>query len=291
MFRGSMFRNRYILKFSLALVLCGCPESSTSSGGAAVPSPSSDATGIKPLTVTVGTLYEALNKDTDAGSIVKHATCEIPPNSKPGTIAACRTQIPEGQLFYSKLILTMTADTKSSCELMTFRPYYYMASNRNGFLPNWGTSAVDCFGPSSTPGVPYTDFNLTPKECFNGPAKVIVADFPAHVWNYFVVTDDSQREFEIPSGNSLKAYNRPNNRYASNALASGQRGVGLTFSPVGGVARDGYVAGTLQDYQFTCLDKFDEEQYRLTLVIEELDRKDGEPGVNDIEGWEAALGN
>lgn len=220
------------------------------------------------LTLTVESRWEKSSFKT------LHQRCEIPKSAPLGTVLECDVTVPEAQLYYSDLILSLETDPLGPGERMTFHPYYYIASRSPEFIPFWSDNdtKINCFGEAD---VPFT-FKKIPKDCFNGPAPHIIDGWPTYTGVYHLVKGSHILTKEIPAANSIR---RRTNRWTSNSLDPAFRGRDLDL---GG---DGYVSNSMKDYSFALDDKWGEPLYAITLTIKDEDFQTGGSGDNHYSGW------
>lgn len=211
-------------------------------------------TGVNPFEIILNSQYE-LAGGVASGPSTTEIDCVTTPGTPSlatgGAASTCNPIIPEGRLYFSTLSWTVnvgTQDQTPACEIVTFQPYYYQASNAAGFLPSWETNPIDC---SVTPLV---------ADCFSGPATLIVPGFPQFRGMYFATSTGSTQTFKATSAN----FNgRTSNRWTVNDLAPASYGVAHTF--LGG--RDKYLANTFVNYQFNCNDRFMQPVYTVNMTV------------------------
>jgi hypothetical protein len=225
-------------------------------------------TGVNPFEVILNSQYEVSGGSTGGGPSTTEIDCVTTPGTPSlatgGTASTCNPIIPEGRLYFSNLTWTInvgTQDQSPACEIVTFQPYYYQASNAAGFLPSWETAAIDC---STTP---------TAIGCFSGAAVSVVPNFPLLRALWFAVSTGSTQTYTATSAN----FNfRTSNRWTVNDLALASYGTAHTFKN----GRDAYLANTFVNYQFNCNDRFMQPVYTVNMTIFDEDIVGVYPNVN-----------
>ncbi len=236
-------------------------------------------TGVNPFEIVLNSQYQVTGGGTSSGPTTTEIDCVIPPGTASGNVSTCNPIIPEGRLYFSTLTWTVnvgTQDQTPPCEIVTFQPYYYQASNTAGFFPSWVTTAVDC---SVSP------INAS---CFSGPATVIVPSFPEFRGMYFAVSTGSNQTYTASSANFNT---RSSNRWTVNNLAVGSYGVSHTFLN----GRDAYLANTFVNYQFACNDRYMQPVYIVNMTIVDQDivgiypnTSQGNRAINQYPDWDPA---
>ena len=244
---------------------CGGAPAATGAGGAQ-PTPTPIPIGL--FDVQVQTAYENTNTNT------LEQDCNIPVGTPVGTSIACLALVPEGRLHFSSVSLVVSAGKSSGCEIIQVSPYYYQASTAVAFTPTWLTAPIDCSGGAAAP-----------KDCYSGPATVLVPGFPSFTGLYFLTAFSASQTFMFPSANISK---RLSNRWASNALI-------VRNAPIV-IAGDGYVANSMHDYQFVCNDRWTQPLYTINLTIQDNDdlatgnTNVNNPAFDQWPDWNSALG-
>lgn len=221
------------------------------------------------MEVIVNSQYET------GGPTTTEIDCVIPPGTASGNVSTCNPIIPEGRLHFSTLSWTINVgiqDQSPPCEIVTFQPYYYQASNTAGFFPSWETASVDC---SVFP---------VPISCFSGVGTLIVPSFPQFRGVYFLVNNNSTQTYKATSGNLNL---RSSNRWAVNNLVD--HVTAHTF--LGG--RDAYLgANNYADYVFVCNDRYMQPVYTVNMQLTDADivgvypnTQPGNASINQYPDW------
>ncbi len=243
------------LSMILLAIACGKLDTPSNSGSGSSSSliPGGTTTTDEIFSVTVGTIYEGDPNDT----VLAQGSCAVSKNDS--TPKTCSTiSIPEGELYYGKLILSATITNKSKCAIFTFQPYYYQMSASADFKPsdaNSSFAALDCSASSI--------LNRTPAGCFSGPATQtdIISNLLVSTGVYYLPFTNPDLKWKIKSANKVREERNfsPGNRWTTNILSDPTQ------------ATTNYIANSMQDYQFTCDDIFSDEQYSIILKIADLD--------------------
>jgi len=245
----------------LAISLSGCltPQSDALTGLI-----SSSASSSTTSSGTTGNLYLKVSTawETTPTIFETQITCRIPEGSAT-TSATCSGTVPEGQLHYSKIRFTVGTTNSSTCRILIFKPYYYVASNAAGFVPPWDTTTtVDC-----SVGAP------DDAACYDGVAKEIVTSFPTYTGMYFLTAEGAEQSYDASSANEI---HHPSNRYTCNNKVD----------PTAAVAN--YVANSMQNYVVECRDDHYNLQKQITLTFGDADLESGETpgaGTDDFNDW------
>lgn len=223
-------------------------EGSTTSGG---------------LVVSISTAWQ-----DDSSNFETQQECTANGTAASPANVTCTVNVPETQLFYSKMKFTITHDT-ATCSLASFCPYYYQKSNAAGFDPDGTGTAVDC---SATP---------VPDACYGGPAKELVPSFrPVTGGNTCIFSTSStalEKTASAPNEKTSRQGDR-HNRYLSNDYATANRAVA---NPA--VAYEGYVASSMQDYTVSCEDKHGNNLSTITIYV--IDSNGTSPTTNNRDSW------
>jgi hypothetical protein len=251
--------------FSLALGGCG-KKADTTTGGGATPTPTPASTNI-PFSLKLETAWEGTTTKT------VEQTCEIPAGSASGTTLNCTVSVPEARLHFSKTYFTLATNSTSTCEVLLFQPYYYLAGTAAAFLPEWVDSAVDC---TASP---------TPVDCYSGVAVDIVTDFPTFTGMYHLSASSLSNVYEAESANL--SGRSSSNRWTSNNLTI--RNANIV------IAGDGYSANSMVDYVGICADRWYQPIYTINLTVSDDDESTGNPAPNSAASnhfpdWNSALG-
>jgi hypothetical protein len=208
------------------------------------------------VVVTAGTLlgvYILTALDTDPTNFTLHKACEVPTGTAVGTTIPCVATIPEGTLHFSKLKLQLVISEGTACDIAVFVPYVYQASTGADFNPEWTETDIDCDGTTDP----------IPEDCFNG-AGVDLIEYPKFGSIYYTPSGGSlEVAYTVDSANAR--FRHSGNRWTNNTLAV--RTANLTT--IGGT--DGYVANSMQDWSFTCRDKWFDINFRVAITIQDED--------------------
>jgi hypothetical protein len=243
----------------LALVGCGSQVTAkavtlttgTGGGGGGGGGGGSTTPTVSPMTVTVQTTWD------DSELTTLQQTCTVPAGIVPGAAGSnlvCLAYVPEAQLYFSSLIFTQSTDSVQDCAIMQYSPYFYKMANTAGFV-GYGQSpaTTDC---SVVP---------TPAPCYDGPAT-LVTDFPNYTGYYYLSAQGLSKPYSIASANSRFA---PSNTWTSNSLGLDTAPLftarGSSYAKAGSFR--GYVAGSMHDYSFQCLDEWGQEHYSITIYV------------------------
>jgi len=247
------------------------------------PPPAAESFGLLPYPIWVAVESVYSNKiiqtppagleNVDA-EISNHGICQTSDASY-----VCDVDIPETQLFYSDLKLTVGTMADSECELIRFRPYYYLASRALDFNPLWRREGeiTDCSLGDSI-------FTIN-SQCFSGSALDSgLGAFPASTNKVFSTQIQKAARFTIRSSFEQ---GRNSNRWTANKHGGVSPGEPAPSSLSSG--RDGYdgsIPLTWQDYQFECLNRFGDVLNRITLAITDVHDPFGSTGAGgNIDGW------
>jgi len=240
------------LSLIIGMVGCGKLDTPLSAGGSA-------GVGITTTTipvvfsVDVGTSWES---GTGTNSTVSPwGTCSI---STTDSTKTCPTiSIPEGQLYYSNLVINASVTNKAECAVFAFAPYYYQMSNQANFFPSFPLFAYSAFTALDCSAIP------TPIGCFAGPATKIVPSFPTNTWVYYLPSTDPVLNWSIDSANKVRQDQNldPGNRWTTNDLLT------KTSSYYDVQGNMVYVSNSMQDYSFQCRDTFGDIKHSMTLTL------------------------
>lgn len=213
-------------------------------------------------------LYMMLQSAYEQSAEVKTVigTCSINFGAVAGSTQNCTFDIPEGQLYYSQLTFSAGTSDSTQCAFVTFDPYYYRGGTSAAYIPQWDLLAL---AAGTTVAC-----NATPSaSCYNGPAVHIVGDFPNRRGMITATSSGMDVEYDVvPSAWEL---NQLDNRFtASNVLVPGAN-VGAAGAP-----DQEYVANSLQNYRFECLNEYYETIYGINVTINSV------PGpINHFPDW------
>jgi len=225
-----------------------------------------------------------------------HGSCSIPiatpPNPDPTTNIPpsdieCTVTIPEGQLFFSHLRLSLNT-APEICEILFVIPYHYLASASTEFLPEWADSQINCSG---------SDPSQLPADCFSGVGAFFqgpnggTLNFPAKRGFVFPNNGDGfNGHFTIPI--SAFEADRRTNRFTVNDLLIPGRLLSLALAGdiFIGEGGDGYIgldypvfATRMRDYVFDCRDKWEQPQYSIRLTIKDEDIDEDPPDPSPLD--------
>ncbi len=178
----------------------------------------------------------------------------------------CSGKAYELNLYYSKVNIEYGTDRPDLCPFIEFRPYYYKASVDPAFRPEWTSGVINCRDTNNI-------------GCFNGPARSIITNFPTFDSNLMLTFIESARSYTVNSGFSEVP---SSNRWITNPPQSmDYLNVADFFRGTAG-GGDGYVPGTLQNYQVVCLDEADEELYSITAYFGDYDLANSTDSPNSL---------
>jgi hypothetical protein len=223
--------------------------------------------------------------------------CKITIGTAPSVGHTCTFNLPENQLYFSKLKMTV-GSSDSSCAYVRFYPYFYRgegpvsppavagAPTPVPFFPTWavdGTTTlplapVSCL--SFVPGLPiYNDVtttllgtsalagemapNYATAACYNGAATKL-AGFP--LVKYVSIQTGTAQELVYPlvSANSM---HQLSNRWAANDFPATTLGFpGRLFTGYPANFKE-YASDSANDYVAQCLDQFGQIMYETKIVI------------------------
>lgn len=178
--------------------------------------------------------------DTNLQNPVDVHPCDV----TTGSSNDCTFTYPEALLYYSKARISVSIPP-NTCDFFRFYPYYYRASNSNGFNPEWSPqtgTGLNCYGLS----------NSADPRCFSGAALSIIPQGPSgqnsfplnKSLTYFPGSSLFSQSWTIPSAFDS---NRKSNRWMASNLASVNRNSQITLQG------DSFAGGgEFQDYVFTC---------------------------------------
>lgn len=178
--------------------------------------------------------------------------------------------IDEGTLYHSRLKFEIEKiGDNNNCEVIFFRPYSYKKSVSPTFKPF--ETEINCSG--FEPGPPPVPTEI-PKECFGGPAKDIVTQFP--LYGSVFTTGKILETKGVFTLNENNGDDKVGNRYYVNNLDVLLRGTN----------QDGlYVAGTMRDYFASCQDEFGNRLVGVKININDFDGSAPNPDVDQYCTW------
>ena len=232
-------------------------------------------------------------------------TCQVPTGSPRGTFVSCGPSvggsfsIPEGDLYYSKLVFTAGTANPNTCSYLLFHPYYYIGSTAAGppaagFIPPWFRTPRALTGIECSPA-------LAGKGCFNGAAVDLVPGFPSNVGFVFLTNTVNEMVATLDSAfNKLQNSNRytANNAASwagsyndtsidgvvsyvgdTNAQAAGYRPAAFPATPYG-------YSAAHQDYSVECRDKYYDLIFAVKVVLNDEDTSTGASvPLNEWRTW------
>lgn len=177
--------------------------------------------------------------DTNLQNATTQQKCDV----TTGTSATCTFNYSEALLYYSKTKISVNVPP-GTCDSFRFYPYYYRASNSNGFTSEWSPNlgAVNCYSNSATAN----------PNCFSGAALSVIPQgpngqnsFPSNKYlTYFPGNTFFNQNWTVPAAFDS---NRKSNRWMANNLPLVNRNSQITLTG------DGYAGGgEFQDYLFNC---------------------------------------
>ncbi|MCB0351584.1 MAG: hypothetical protein KDD38_10395 [Bdellovibrionales bacterium] len=294
--------NKFSLRLFVALMMMSslaCKEKSYSTGipsddgggggggGSPVAPPvvSADAPLALKLSSTYDTtdyIYPLTFDVVDTNSLVsidpQATTCSATDDN---TEVDCTITIPEARLYRSSLIFQFSR-LQPQCKTLIFEPYYYQASNVDGFLPPGERDLSKTLKCATDPDV----------GCWGGAATELIPGFPD--FDALIYTPDETNPTAVLS-NSLKLSSswsqtpRTNrsNAWAANNMPLAKRGISYgNIADMSGRVDD-YVAGSFVDYTFYCEEDWgDEKPYIIHLYIDEENEETGGTATpNDFWSW------
>jgi hypothetical protein len=155
------------------------------------------------------------------------------------------------------------------CTIVTFTPYYYLASTAAAFQPGWEQASENC---STSP---------IPIGCYSGIGTVIIPSFPLYGGIYY---DVAQSTTFTATGTSANANSRYSDRWTVNDLSEDGELNGATNTEATNIAFtggvDGYVANSMQDYKFVCNDAYMQPVYTFKMEIQKINVTGTTPAAN-----------
>jgi hypothetical protein len=266
-------RSLFAAALATSVFASGCltPQSDAVTGliaagaGATVtpaPTPTSGVTG--DIYLKVETAWETTPDVFQTQSI-----CKIAQGSAAPSLACPQVDIPEGQLHYSKLKITVGSTNSAVCKIIVFHPYYYLGSTAAIYTPPWAPSGpIDCSdhaGPGGGPSL---------ADCYDGVAKQMVTSFPTYTGMYFLTSLGNEVSYTADSANTKLI---STNRWTCNN------------NPAPAAPIADYVANSTKNYTVECRDEYYTLLKQLTLVINDVDVGANNPGgpQDDFNDWGA----
>lgn len=251
----------------------------SSSGGGSTPVTPPVVSTAVPLKLKMSTQYDH-TEYINSLTFVETGTDECTVTSATSPVT-CTVNVPEGRLYFSSLLFTF-AWLPSTCTLLTFEPYFYLANNTGSYTPPGADAAVDC--------------SLRPisASCYGGAAVDIVPSFPKYTG---LIYEPDETNLAVANDDTLTVNSAHSHGYGSNRwtvndmpLASvGNSATAADLNPTGSVPGDTYVGGTLgvtyQNYQFSCRDHwYDPESLVINVNVVDVDSSVN-PQVDDFFSW------
>lgn len=185
----------------------------------------------------------------------------------------CKFVIPESQLYFSKLKLSVSVKNSNLCRTFTFTPYVYQMSSSATFSPSGKNAAfsgtVDCSGASGPP----------PISCYSGTGVEVLTSYPAFtsVWYLPQVTPNTSWTFNSAHNRFMSDNYDVGNTWAANDLAN--RASVPLFTP------PDYLSNTMQGYRFVCEDWYGNALHTIDM---EISSDPGSDGLYKFINWKAA---
>jgi hypothetical protein len=206
--------------------------------------------------------------DSTPTALVDQVACSIPLNAVPGSTMTCNLTMPEGQLYFSNLALTIGSADLNLCKEVIYYPYGFLAS------------AVDTYTQSKFGAVQAQQTCLTAPStaCYDGAA---VTQFPTYplLTNVAMETASAyETTYTVPSPFSLmELTNTSSANFITNKAAND------TAVNTAGTTLQTYVAGSMQGYRAECRDEYYELIYSIDFVLKSIPSTGG--GVISFPGW------
>lgn len=263
---------KYVILFCaifLFFISCGKKEENATTGSTTPTTPNT-ATGSSALYIEVYTRPES----TPEGTKTLVDGCYISDTATVPTSDTCTINIPELTMHYSDIIFKVGTNSTSQCDMVSFRPYYYLRSTNAAFVPVAGrpTETKDC------------SISGSEKFCYGGAAPEIVPSFGSYTGVYFLTNASIETEYTLPSANTRygtsAADSLTTNADIANTLPSGSRGAPFVGS---GVTYDG--GGIYYDYRVFCYDKWAGTRFSITLTLGDHDTEGTPSSVDQFYDW------
>lgn len=270
LFKRALRLSPFALPFVALAALVGCGmKAETAASGSTTGGSGSSASAYK-MKLTVSSFWETSTSST--ATVL--GTCSATTTTANVPKTTCSISVPEGQLFYSKLVFKIESDAEATCSQISFRPYYYLMSKSAGFFtPGTSTGAIDCSGV----------LWQTTLGCWNGPGTTILgtaALLRSAAGVYYTPTATTlSKTYEMASSpNDKYSSLNASTRYSANDLADATVSVATGNDPyvaTGGdctVGNNNPAGGQCYfDWYFECRDAYNERQYSITARIVEVD--------------------
>lgn len=193
-------------------------------------------------------------------------SCVVSTMVQPETVSTCKLRVPEGQLYYSKLNITIGTKLADLCPVVRFTPYRYQISATDGYLTPDGSELKCATEAGKTAG------------CWGGAATQMVPDFPKYKGVFQVSAYTPNYTYESASDTVTGWYGSRTNRGVVNNLASADRAST-------GIA--GYIASSMVDYTIVCEDLWAHPIYTIVLTLVDEDTKGSDEHTYDeIQDWD-----
>lgn len=247
---------------SLALAACGAKTTSTMYSqflSSTTPAAPADDGTEYPLAIQVASFWQ---DDTTGTVLLPTSGCNFTTADALGSTKNCNLSVPEGRLWFSTLRFSMISYQVGTkvCDAALFFPYYYEANNASATFNHWWASGTTPCNTAVLAG-----------NCYGGIGRQLLAGFPNTLkYNYFHPANQSSddwtplqtpNQLALLAGKGINTNNLGTNTHTTNSLTD--RTTPLAF------ANDGYVANTMQDYVFQCLDKHAQVLYQINLFIDD----------------------
>jgi len=203
--------------------------------------------------------------------------CTIGATDAAGTTLACDVSIPELRLHYSDISFTIGVPTTTSCNVVNFKPYYYLKTNLNTTIPG-NTTATDCttldsamcYGGSAESIVSNAGFT------FDGPADLfyVTNERTEETYTATALSERSQESDILSLGYNIDIANNLIDRDTAKPAPAMYAGSASTID------------FRFQDYQFECLDKYHEATYTIILTISDMDTPTAEGTLDQRYDWD-----
>ncbi|QDK47240.1 hypothetical protein DOM22_19755 [Bdellovibrio sp. ZAP7] len=212
------------------------------------------------------TLYVGVQTRWEGGTeLVAQGNCTALTTDTPEAGAKdCNISIPEGQLYYSDVIITLGSKAAEFCSIVSFSSYYYRRSKVDDYVPPGSTEKIKCASDADAKA------NIG---CWGGAGPLIYSDFPKTGGQYFTLASGLSTSITIPAANARRY---GSNRATTNTLVDRT------------VDNADYVADTMSDYYITCRDIWAQPIYQFKLTIKDEDTQGTEnmPARNQIPDWQ-----
>ncbi len=199
--------------------------------------------------------------------VQNHGSCIVSTMVQPETSTTCKVRIPEGQLYYSKLSITLGTNVATLCPVVRFAPYYYQRADDDTYVPPGEKDPIKCGSELSTTA-----------KCWGGAATQMVQGFPKYKGTFQVSAFTPSYTYNSPSDTETLWYGGRSNRGVVNNLPSASRGADQA----------GYIGGSMVDYKIVCEDMWAHPIYTVTLTIQDDDTLNTENDTpkDEIPDWQ-----